>query len=277
MTAALKVKNKSEFLSGAQAVEYVFGIILRRLLSFVNAIVVIPGPFSIYNKNILLGVGGFDEHNLTEDNEIALRFLDRGYKIQNCIDSYVYTIAPTTLRGLYKQRLRWNRGNIENCIKYKNLFFNPRNPYVGFLILPMFAASFGAVFGAVAFVTYSISKNLAEAADYFWRLYQINFDINPFLGQLSVRAIKDYAAMYFLNMTVMNAVYFIISALLIFILYNAFRHSGERIRSHNKLSLLAYLFIYFPMLSLTWCAAVIQHAFGAKKQWYHKTEQQKIF
>ena len=272
VTAAMKVKNKKEFLSGTQAIEYVFSIILRKLLSFVNAIVVIPGPFSIYKKSILQKVGGFDEYNLTEDNEIALRFLDRGYRIHNCIDGYVHTLAPTTLSSLYKQRLRWNRGNIENCIKYKHLFFNPRNPYVGFLILPMFVASFGAVFTTIAFFSYNFIRNLANATDYLWRLYMINFDIRPFLSALTLASTKEQVMYYFLSMTMMNVVYVTLSGLLIFILYAAFKHSREKISGYNKFSLPAYLLIYFPMLSLAWCAAIMHHIFGVKRQWNHKAD-----
>ena len=56
-----------------------------------------PGPTALYRKGTLLALGGFDEKNLTEDMEIALRMQKLGYKIRACHETSVLTEVPGTL------------------------------------------------------------------------------------------------------------------------------------------------------------------------------------
>ncbi|MBM3303846.1 MAG: glycosyltransferase family 2 protein, partial [Candidatus Aenigmarchaeota archaeon] len=73
VTPALKVENARNTLEKAQYAEYMLNILLRKMLALIDSVHVTPGVFSIYRKNVLLKLGGFDTDNLTEDMEIALR------------------------------------------------------------------------------------------------------------------------------------------------------------------------------------------------------------
>ena len=75
-------------------------------MSTLNCVHVTPGPFSLYKTKVLVELGGYDEKNLTEDLEIALRIQKHHYKITQLLDATVGTYAPTTLRTLYHQRKR---------------------------------------------------------------------------------------------------------------------------------------------------------------------------
>lgn len=65
------------------------------------------------------GHGGvYDTTVLTEDNEISFAILHLGYKILSPSACTLVTETMPTWSELWKQRLRWKRGAIENCFQY---------------------------------------------------------------------------------------------------------------------------------------------------------------
>lgn len=65
------------------------------------------------------GAGGiYDTTVLTEDNEITFAVKTLGYKVISPRGCYLVTEIMPTWRDLWKQRLRWKRGAIENCLQY---------------------------------------------------------------------------------------------------------------------------------------------------------------
>lgn len=65
------------------------------------------------------GSGGiYDTTVLTEDNELSFALMHLGYKILAPIGCTLSTEVMPTWSDLWKQRTRWKRGAIENCIQY---------------------------------------------------------------------------------------------------------------------------------------------------------------
>lgn len=65
------------------------------------------------------GVGGiYDTTTLTEDNELTFALLHLGCKVISPSQCTLLTEVMTSWRSLWKQRLRWKRGAIENCFQY---------------------------------------------------------------------------------------------------------------------------------------------------------------
>ncbi|MCS7139279.1 MAG: glycosyltransferase family 2 protein [Candidatus Nezhaarchaeota archaeon] len=61
-------------------------------------------------RHVLEGVGGWDPKAPTEDLELTLKLSKAGYKIVFVEAPLVYTLAVTSVRGLFRQRERWIRG-----------------------------------------------------------------------------------------------------------------------------------------------------------------------
>lgn len=65
------------------------------------------------------GAGGvYDTTVLTEDNELSFALLHLGYTIASPTDCTLVTEVMDSWGDLWKQRLRWKRGAVENCFQY---------------------------------------------------------------------------------------------------------------------------------------------------------------
>ncbi|MBP9818812.1 MAG: glycosyltransferase [Candidatus Pacebacteria bacterium] len=137
VTPSLKIQNPDSILGMVQSAEYSMGVFTRKILGLLDAQYVTPGPFSIFRREIFSKVGMYKHAHNTEDLEMALRLQDHHYKITNAQKAVVYTVGPRTLYKLYKQRVRWTGGFIQNTIDYKKMILNPKYGNLGVLILPL--------------------------------------------------------------------------------------------------------------------------------------------
>jgi len=140
VTSRVLVRNKENWLSRFQVLDYSIIAWTRKLLDFVDSVYVTNGPLSIYRKSIVIEVGGFDSKNLTEDIEITWHILSKNYKTRMSYDAIVYTIVPEDFKTWIKQRIRWNLGGIQTIQKYWRTMF--RQSAFGNFVVPYVTASF---------------------------------------------------------------------------------------------------------------------------------------
>lgn len=130
------VYNPKNFLQYAQSVEYDMSVYTKKMLGFMGGIHVAPGPFSIFRREVFDNLGPYKKAHNTEDQEIALRMQEHGYKIDHCPDAYVYTNTPDSVVKLYRQRLRWIYGFIKNLVDYRHMLFKKKYGTVALFTLP---------------------------------------------------------------------------------------------------------------------------------------------
>ncbi len=146
VTCAVLAREPKNFMQRLQAIEYAVIAWSRKLLDFVDAVYVTPGPFALYRKDVLLEVGMFDTKNMTQDIEIVWRMLSRGYKARMCLATSVHSETPSKFWKWFRQRVRWNMGGHQCIWKYKSLFL--RKGMLGAFIMPFFTFSmFLGLFG----------------------------------------------------------------------------------------------------------------------------------
>jgi cellulose synthase/poly-beta-1,6-N-acetylglucosamine synthase-like glycosyltransferase len=143
VTPSVKIFEPKGILGLIQKAEYIFGIFLRKVFSYLNALYITPGPFSIFRRSVFREIGGYRHAHNTEDMEIAMRMQKNGMKISNVHNAFIYTVAPTSLYKLYKQRLRWVYGFIKNAFDYRDMFFRAQYGNLGMVVLP--AAGFSVL------------------------------------------------------------------------------------------------------------------------------------
>ncbi len=133
----VKVFNRHNLLTKCQAIEYIIGInIYRRAFDVFGAVPCIPGCLGAFRKEVLAGVGFYDPSTLTEDFDSTVKVLKAKGSVRVC-DARVDTQAPETLIDLYRQRLRWYRGNLQTIIRHKDAFANPRFGWLHKLVFPV--------------------------------------------------------------------------------------------------------------------------------------------
>lgn len=130
------VNNPRNIIEKAQSFEHFITVFVRKMHSFLGAVCVLPGPFSIYKKKVFYDLGFYHQAYNVEDTEMAYRMQKNHYKIDDCHDAYVYTNMPKTIPKLYRQRLRWIYGVINNIIDYRGLAFKKQYGNFSMLIMP---------------------------------------------------------------------------------------------------------------------------------------------
>ncbi|MDP3881400.1 MAG: glycosyltransferase [Nanoarchaeota archaeon] len=158
VTCSVLVRNPTNFMQRLQAIEYAIIAWSRKLLDFIDAVYVTPGPFALYRKKSLIEVGLFDTKNMTQDIEIVWRLLAHDYKARMCLSARVYSESPLKFKAWFRQRVRWTIGGTQTLVKYKNHF--TKKGMLGAFIIPFFAVSlFLGLFGLGLFL-YLLGRSL---------------------------------------------------------------------------------------------------------------------
>lgn len=158
VTTSIFATRPKNLIEALQWLEYSMIVWSRKLLEFLDAVYVTPGPLSLYRKSVLIKVGGFDTKNMTEDIEIAWRLLSRGYKIKMATEAKTYTSIPTKLKSWWRQRIRWNIGGIQTALKYKYTFFKGNYGILSSFVWPFFSLSYILSFVGLGLFSYIIMK-----------------------------------------------------------------------------------------------------------------------
>ena len=238
----------------AQRVEYFMGVFLKKVLGMIGGIHVTPGPFSFYRKDVFEKIGGFRSAHKTEDMEIAYRMQINGMKNVNCHKAFVYTYTPKTIKGLYKQRLRWIYGFIMNTFDYRKYLFNKK-----FGVFAMFTVPFGAV-GLVAVVHLFVtlfSNSVAFASS------QIN--------ELSVRGINALEVspkfdLFYVNTNLITMLGITLYLVTMFTFIVGVKMSDEKIK-FNSLGFVYFVLVYSFVAPFWILKAIYSAVVGREVKW----------
>ena len=138
----IKVRNKKNWITWCQALEYVAGIqISRRAFDLFGAITIVPGCLGSFRKSVLLESGSYDKETIVEDFDTTVKILKSGMLVRGTTKSIAYTEAPDTIRDFFEQRKRWYRGNLQVVLKHRNALTNPRFGFLQKLAFPYMVLS----------------------------------------------------------------------------------------------------------------------------------------
>ncbi len=167
VSPSIIVDNPKTIIEWAQKAEYQLSVYIKKMLGLVGGIHVTPGPFSIYRMKVFRDLGDYKYAHKTEDMEIAYRMQVNGYKIEQCHDALVYTKAPRTAYALYKQRLRWIYGFINNTIDYRRVIM--RSEYGTFALFTI-PAGIVSIFSAMYLFSFMVYSLFSFVYDKFLRI-----------------------------------------------------------------------------------------------------------
>ncbi len=98
----------------------------RRALAQVNCLPIVSGNIGAFRRSALARTRPFLEGFIGEDLELTWRLHKAGYRVAFQPWARVRAETPSTLRGLWKQRVRWARGLLQTTRIHRNMLFNPR-------------------------------------------------------------------------------------------------------------------------------------------------------
>lgn len=130
-------------LPAFQQLEYMRSFLIGKLgWSSHNTLPNISGGFGLFNTDIVVKSGGYDQVSFAEDVDMLLRMVTymentgQKYRLAQVPQVSCWTEGPYTPRLLFRQRIRWARGLCEIVSHHNKLFFNSRYGKIGAATLP---------------------------------------------------------------------------------------------------------------------------------------------
>jgi len=127
VAGAIAVRNsRKTWITRLQEWDYFHGIaIVKRIQSLYQGTLVAQGAFSLYEKSVVLELGGWAPV-VGEDIVLSWGMLSKRYRIGYAENAVVFTNVPETYRQLFRQRRRWARGMFEALRAYPEILLTPR-------------------------------------------------------------------------------------------------------------------------------------------------------
>ncbi|MDP3989664.1 MAG: glycosyltransferase [archaeon] len=241
----LKVQKPKSILQKVQWCEYIINMYYKYLNARLHCIHVTPGPFSVYRTEVIQKLGGFNEKTITEDLEIAIRLQKNQYKILQSFDTIVETVAPNSWKALFRQRVRWYKGSVDNTIVYRELLFNKKYGDFGMVRMPtiIFSGIIAIVLGLT--VGHSLIRGIVRL---FQALRDVHFDVFTLIKHASIDI--NWLGLPFFKLVIAGT----LLCISFFVMIKSFQLVQEKITNYGKtwISLVTYLLIYSLFLTSVW-------------------------
>ena len=133
VTGNPRIRNRSTLLGKLQVGEFssIIGLI-KRAQRVYGRIFTVSGVIAAFRKVALHDIGYWNTDMVTEDIDVSWRLQMRHWEIRYEPNALCWILMPETLRGLWKQRLRWAQGGSEVLLRYgsKLLFWRQRRMWL---------------------------------------------------------------------------------------------------------------------------------------------------
>ena len=98
----------------------------RRCQNVLGVMACLAGGAQLHSRENLVALGGrIDTSSLAEDTFTTFNTQLRGAKVVFEGNAVAWAEEPDAVGGLWKQRLRWARGNVQVTSRYRHLWFRP--------------------------------------------------------------------------------------------------------------------------------------------------------
>jgi poly-beta-1,6-N-acetyl-D-glucosamine synthase len=131
VTGNPRIRNRTTLLGKIQVGEFssIVGMIKRAQRSF-GRLFTISGVIAGFRKRAVHEVGYWSPDVLTEDIDITWKLQRNGWDVRFEPRALVWILMPETIKGLWKQRLRWAMGGSQVMIKNFKVLFMARQTHL---------------------------------------------------------------------------------------------------------------------------------------------------
>ena len=142
VTGNPRIRNRSTILGRVQVGEFscIVGTIKRAQRTF-GRIFTVSGVITAFRRSAVHQVDYWSTDVLTEDIDITWKLYRAGWDVLFEPRALTWILMPETLRGLWKQRLRWAMGGAQTLLKNLDAWLQPAQRFVWPLLLEMMASA----------------------------------------------------------------------------------------------------------------------------------------
>jgi poly-beta-1,6-N-acetyl-D-glucosamine synthase len=136
VTGNPRIRNRSTLIGRLQVGEFssIIGLI-KRAQRTVGRIFTVSGVIAGFSRSALHQIGYWNTDMVTEDIDVSWRLQMDHWDIRYEPNALCWILMPETIRGLWKQRLRWAQGGAEVALRYSRLLLSWRQRRMWPLIL----------------------------------------------------------------------------------------------------------------------------------------------
>ena len=127
VTGNPRIRNRTTLLGKIQVGEFssIIGLI-KRAQRIYGRVFTVSGVVAGFRRSALQEVGYWNTDMATEDIDISWRLQMRHWDVRYEPKALCWILMPESLRGIWRQRLRWAQGGAEVALRYGAQLFNWR-------------------------------------------------------------------------------------------------------------------------------------------------------
>jgi biofilm PGA synthesis N-glycosyltransferase PgaC len=140
-----RIRNRTSVLGRLQVGEFssIVGLI-RRAQTTYGRLFTVSGVICAFRKRALEDAGWWSPRTITDDIDVTWRVQVAGWRVVFQPNAIVWILMPETLRGLWKQRLRWAEGGGQMMVDFFWPMVTGRTPsllpeYLNYLVSVVWA------------------------------------------------------------------------------------------------------------------------------------------
>jgi len=142
VTGNPRIRNRSTLLGRLQVGEFssIIGLIKRAQRSY-GRVFTVSGVIAAFRATALRRVGWWSNDMVTEDIDVTWRLQMDRWDVRYEPRAICWILMPETLKGLWRQRLRWAQGGVEVALRYGAALLRSRRHRRMWVTLMEFTAS----------------------------------------------------------------------------------------------------------------------------------------
>ena len=155
VTGNPRIRNRTSLLGKIQVGEFssIVGMIKRAQRSF-GRLFTVSGVITGFRKSAVHEVGYWSPDMLTEDIDITWKLQSNGWDVRFEPRALVWILMPETLKGLWKQRLRWAMGGAQVMLKNFKVLSQPKQTHLWGLMTELLLSMVWAYSMIIVFIVW---------------------------------------------------------------------------------------------------------------------------
>jgi len=274
VAGVVRAKWGKGLLNKFQIIEYFQQSFQRFIQGFFNAVLVLPGPVSLYSKKAIEDSGYFEDDTMVEDWDITMKMHKKGYNIISDKRAFSDTEAPKTVRSWWRQRTRWSRGGIKIAFKHMDIGKKAKNKALTRLMFPLHVMWLFIPFVIVpTMILLMIPSSLAMgelmvAISMFFATLQ-NIFVAGISGIAQLYTVADRIVLNFFdfkNFDIVRGLAYMSGLAFIAFTYTAVKTIDRRFKPKHFITVIL-MPIYWLMLNIVFIYSAIIEATKSKMKW----------